>query len=91
MLSMDPESKQLLQNTLALAEENNKMLHKVRGVQRRGIVWQVLKYLLILGIAFGSFYYIEPYLNKIMNFYNSVAGIEQKIDSSPLQGLLKNF
>jgi hypothetical protein len=86
---MDPESKQLLQNTLALTEENNKMLHKIRGVQRRGAVWQVLKYILILVIAFGSFYYVEPYLNKIMDLYNSVIGVQQKINSNPLQDLLK--
>ncbi|MFA5095264.1 MAG: hypothetical protein WC447_01210 [Candidatus Paceibacterota bacterium] len=88
---MDPESKQLLQNTLALAEENNKMLHKIRGVQRRGVVYQVLKYLLILGIAFGAFYYVEPYLNKIMDMYNSVTGIQKEINNSPLQDLLKNL
>jgi hypothetical protein len=88
---MDPESKQLLQNTLELAEENNKLLHKIRGVQRRGAVWQVLKYLLILAIAFGSFYYVEPYLNKIMDMYNSVTGIQQKINDSPLQDFLKKL
>ena len=88
---MDPESKQLLQNTLALAEENNKLLYKIRGVQKRGVVYQVLKYLLILGIAFGSFYYVEPYLNKIVDMYNSITGVEQKVNNSPLQNLLKNL
>jgi hypothetical protein len=91
MFFMDPESKQLLQNVLALAEENNKMLHKIRGVQRRGAVYQVLKYLLIIAIAFGSFYYIEPYLNKIMDLYNSVSGVQQKLNDSPLQDLLKKL
>ena len=88
---MDQESKQLLQNTLALAEENNKMLHKIRGVQKRGTLWQVLKLIVIIGIALGSFYYLEPYLNKIMDLYNSVSGMQQQINNSPIQDLLKKF
>jgi len=88
---MDPESKQLLQNTLALTEENNKMLHKIRGVQRRGAIWNTIKILVIIAIALGSFYYIEPYLEKVMNLYSSVSGMEQKINNSPLQDLLKNL
>ena len=88
---MDQESKQLLQNTLVLAEENNKMLHKIRGVQKRGTLWQVLKLIVIIGIALGSFYYIEPYLNKIMDLYNSVSGMQQQINNSPIQDLLEKF
>ena len=88
---MDSESRQLLQNTLALAEENNKMLHKIRGVQKRGTLWQVLKLIVIIGIALGSFYYIEPYLNKIIDLYNSVSGMQQQINNSPIQDLLKKF
>jgi len=88
---MDPESKQLLQNTLALAEENNKLLHKIRGVQRRETIWNTVKILVIVAIALGSFYYIEPYLNKIMDLYSSVSDMEQKINDSPLQDLLKGL
>ncbi len=90
---MDPESKQLLQNTLALTEENNKMLHKIRSVQKRDAIWQTLKYILIIGIALGAFYFLDPYLNKIIDLYNSVAGAQQKLNTtgSPLQDLLKNL
>ena len=91
MLFMDPESKQLLQNTLALAEENNKLLHKIRGVQRRETIWNTVKILVIVAIALGSFYYIEPYLNKVMDLYSSVSDMEQKINDSPLQDLLKGL
>ena len=88
---MDPESKQLLQNTLALAEENNKLLHKIRGVQKRETIWNTVKILVIIGIALGSFYYVEPYLNKVMDLYSSVSGVEQKINNSSFQDLLKKL
>jgi len=86
MLLMDPESKQLLQNTLALAEENNKLLHKIRGVQKRETIWNVLKLAVIIAIAFGSFYYIEPYLNQLVGIYD---GAKNNIDS--FNSVLENF
>jgi hypothetical protein len=91
IMLMDPESKQLLANTLAIAEENNKLLHKIRGVQKRATLWQVVKLLVIVGIALGSFYYIEPYLNKVMGVYNSVVGMEQKMNDSPIKDFFNKF
>ena len=75
---MDPEAKELLQNTLLLTEENNKILHQIRGVQKREAIWRVLKILVIVGIAFGSFYFLEPYLDKVMSMYD---GVKTNIDS----------
>jgi hypothetical protein len=88
---MDQEYKELLQNTYKLTEENNLLLHKVRNAQNRQTYWQILKYVIIIGIAFGSFYFLEPYLNKMMDLYNTVSGAEQKINDFSVQDLLKKF
>ncbi len=94
---MNSESEQLLQKTLTVVEENNKMLHKIRGVQKRETFWRVLKLFIIIGITFGSFYFIEPYLNKIINLYSSISGIQQdtqnikNVPSNSLKNLLKKF
>jgi hypothetical protein len=89
---VDPESKKLLEDTYSLALENNKMLHKVRNVQKWATFWSWLKVFLIIGITFGSFYFLEPYLNKVVDLYNSVSGTQQKLNgSSSIQDLLKKF
>lgn len=88
---MDPEAKQLLENVLSLEKENNIILHKIRGIQKRQAFWQVLKYILIIGIALGSFYFLEPYMNKIVDLYNTVSGTQQKLNSTSFQDLLKKF
>jgi len=75
---MDSESKKLLEETLELARENNKMLHKVRGVQKWAAFWSGLKIFIIIGIALGSFYFLEPYINKVTDLYNSISGTMQK-------------
>ena len=72
---MDPESQKLLERTFELTEENNKMLHKVRGVQKRDFLWSVVKYTIIIGIMLGSFYYLEPYINQIKNAYGNASDV----------------
>jgi len=90
---MDPESKKLLEETFALAQENNKMLHRVRSVQKWATFWSGVKIFLIIGITLGSFYFLEPYINKIGDLYNSISGTTQNVDnnSSSFQDLLKKF
>lgn len=90
---MDPESKQLLEDTLALAQENNKMLRKIRSVQKWSIFWSWLKIIAIIGIALGSFYFLQPYIDKIKDLYSSISGAEQGLNGSnnSFQDLLKKF
>jgi hypothetical protein len=88
---MDPEEKALLEEAVELSRENNKMLRKVRGVQKRQAIWSFIKIILIIAIAFGSFYYLEPYLNKLMNLYGQITGTGVKVDPTTLQNALKNI
>jgi hypothetical protein len=90
---MDPETKRILEKTLKLTEENNVMLHKVRGVQKRMALLGFLRFLIIVGVAFGLFYYLEPYLTKIMDFFVSVGGIQKDLNSGgiPIGDILKKF
>ena len=89
---MDPESKKMIEETFYLARENNKMLLKIRSVQKWDVFWSLLKWFVIIGIALGSFYYLEPYYNKIVNFYSSISGTSQSVgDKGSFQDLLKKF
>ena len=89
---MDPESKKLLEDTFHLEEENNVMLHKVRSVQKWNAFWSGLKIFLLIGIALGSFYFLEPYVNKIIDFYSSISGTSQNAgNKGSFQDLLKKF
>ena len=91
MISMDPESRQLLEKTYSLAKENNQILHGIRRSQRIASFMRALYWVIILAVTFGSFYLLEPYVNKMLDLYNSISGTEQKLNSGSLQDLLKNF
>jgi hypothetical protein len=90
---MDPESKKLLEETLELEKENNHMLHKIRNVQKWATFWSLFKVFLIIGITLGSFYFLEPYIDNVLNLYGSLSGTTQKLDNagSSIQDFLKNL
>lgn len=86
---MDQEEKEILRETFELTKENNKMLRKVRRVQKFQAFWNVLKILVIIGIAFGIFIYLEPYMEKAMNVFNQISGMKQSLDNSSLGNIFK--
>ena len=69
------------------------MLRQVRSVQKWSAFWRIIKLVIILGLAFGSFYYIEPYLNKMLDVYTSISNVQQKLNggASSVQDFLKNL
>lgn len=78
---MDPESKKLLEETLALARENNKMLHTIRRSMLWARVMSVLYWVVIIGIAFGTFYFIQPYIDQLSNIYGGAKNSLDSVDS----------
>jgi hypothetical protein len=88
---VDSELKNLLEKTLSVAEENNKLLHKVRGVQKRQALWTAFKLLVIVGLTLGSFYYLEPYVNKMMDTFNQLSGMQKSLDSGSFKDMFNKF
>ncbi len=60
---MTPEEKNMLERTLRLAEENNGLLVKMNRRARTGHILQIFYWLLIIGLSFGAYYFIQPYVN----------------------------
>ncbi len=67
---MDPQIKALLEENLQLAKDNNAMLHKIRGVQRWAQIYRVFYWIIIIALSFGSYYFIQPYIGKVLNVYS---------------------
>ena len=88
---MTPEERELLNRSVELGEENNKMLHSIKRSMFMARLMSWLYWLIIIGVSIGAFYYIEPYLNKMMDLYNSVSNTQQKINNTGLEDLLKKF
>lgn len=91
---MDSESEKLLRETFELVKDNNTMLHKIRRGQKWASFMRVVYWLIIIGISIGAWYYLQPYVNKMMNLYNQVSGSSQTVNSVNLNSIgdiLKNY
>ena len=72
---MSPEEKELLNKCVDLAEDNNKMLHSMRRSMRIASVMRALYWVLIIGSAFGAYYFIQPYLDQLIGVYNNAGDV----------------
>ena len=72
---MDPESKKILQDTLALTQENNNMLHSMRRSMRVQRIMSFLYWVFIILASLGAYYFIQPYLDQLMSVYSGAGDI----------------
>lgn len=69
---MDPKDKELLERTLKISEENNKILKGMRRAGRFAFFFRMFYWMIIIGIGLGSYYFIEPYLKQVMDTYSVI-------------------
>jgi hypothetical protein len=69
---MEPEDKEILRRVLELSQKNNKMLHSIQRSMFWGKVYRYIYWIIIIGVAIGAYYYLEPYINGILQVYGSV-------------------
>ncbi|MSR71356.1 MAG: hypothetical protein EXS50_01610 [Candidatus Taylorbacteria bacterium] len=86
---MSPEERRLLENTAALAKENNQILKKIRRTMRweRGMRWTY--WIIIIAISFGAYIFAKPYVNKLGSVYTSLGADLSAVGS--IKSTLKNL
>ena len=75
---MTPEEKALLEETAKLARENNKILRGIRRSNRLSAFFRIIYWAVIIGSAFGAYYFLQPYVNALVKSYNN---LQQNIES----------
>ncbi|OHB09620.1 MAG: hypothetical protein A3G05_01165 [Candidatus Zambryskibacteria bacterium RIFCSPLOWO2_12_FULL_45_14] len=69
---MSPEEKVLLERTLKLSEENNKILRKMQRTARLAVLWGFIKVAIIVVPLVIGYLYLEPYLGQALDNFNSI-------------------
>lgn len=67
---MEPELKEKIEESLRLAEENNKMIRKMRRTLEWSRIMRIIYWLFIIAMALGAYYYIQPYVEQIKGAYS---------------------
>ncbi|MFH1956559.1 MAG: hypothetical protein ABIJ28_02860 [Patescibacteria group bacterium] len=65
--------KDLLKRNLEVSEESLKILKKMHRAAIMGRFFLFLKWVIIIGLSFGTYYYIEPHLQTIIDNFNSIS------------------
>ena len=78
---MEEKDKAMLQNVLKLSEENNRMLKRMERRHFWSSVGRLFYWVIIIGAAYGAFYYVQPYLAKVTNMYNVASSQLQKVQN----------
>lgn len=65
--------KRLVQKNIAIAEDTNRLVRKMRRGALWGRVFQIVWWLLFLAVSGAAYYYyLQPYVQKVENFYTQV-------------------
>jgi hypothetical protein len=67
---MSPEERELLDKSVALAEDNNKILHAMRRSMRIAHTVTVVYWIIIIASLVGTYYFVQPYVNQIITAYD---------------------
>lgn len=71
---MDQEDKELLRRILDISQRNNKILESIKQGMFWGRVFRYIYWAVIIGAAIGAYYFIEPYVDQILQVYGGVKG-----------------
>lgn len=71
---MTPEERKMLSEALSLAKDNNQLLKKIRRNGMWGNIWRIAYWVIILGLSFGAYYFIQPYVDQFGDIYSGFKG-----------------
>lgn len=72
---MSPEEKLLLERSLKLSEENNRILKKMERRFRWAVLWGFIKIVIIIVPLVIGILYLEPYFQGAADEFNNVRNL----------------
>lgn len=79
---MEPNIDARLKSIEEKLDKNQELLNRIRRVQRNGQLFKIFYWVLIILATFGAFYYIQPYLNSLVETYTGIKDTQNSIQNS---------
>lgn len=87
---MDEEIKEKIEKTYELSIENNRILRRIRRSNILGLIFKIIVFVVVTGVGTWFYVYIlHPYLQQMIETYNSVQGGVENIGSEVDSNLKK--
>jgi hypothetical protein len=91
-MAVDAEMREQMARLLLLTEENNKYLHKLYRAHMWRTIWSVSYWVVIIGVTFGAYYFLQPYLDQFGSVYGTlksqverIQGVEEQLKGAASQ------
>ena len=78
------DERKTIERLAELVEDNNRILHRLQRAKRWGTFFHSLYWVLILLLAAGSYYYIQPYIDSLQKV---LPQLQETIKTLPIPGL----
>jgi hypothetical protein len=93
---MDPVLDARLKAIEEKLQQNHELLVRVRRVQRNSQLFRLFYWVLILLATFGAFYYVQPYINQIIEAYTGIQTTQDQIQNAmpnlrDINGIVNQF
>jgi hypothetical protein len=73
------EIKQMAKRALALAEDTNRTVHRMRRSAQWARFFQIVWWVAILAVSGAAYYYyLQPYVDRLEQLYGQVEGVNQQ-------------
>jgi len=72
---MEVEERRILERSLRLSEENNRILKRMQRAHRWALFWGFIKFAIIVIPLIIGYLYLEPYLDHAIANYQSIKEI----------------
>ena len=91
---IDPELRKIVEESLEISRENNKLLHKLHHTVIWGRVFRILYWIVIIGATMGAYYFVQPVIDSLLESYSGlktgIEGVQKAGESIPNIGDLFN-
>lgn len=78
---MNEEERKLLENTAEQVDECLTILKRMQRTRRFELFIKIAYWVVIVGMAFGAYYFIQPYLENLMSIYSGVNDNLDKVNN----------
>ena len=66
------ENNKLLLENLELSRQNSKKIKKIHAYMRRTFVAKITYWIIIILVAVGAFYFVQPHINRALEGYKNI-------------------
>ena len=84
---MDPNIEARLKSIEEKLDKTYNLVFKVRRVQKHSQMFRIFYWTVIILATLGAFYYIQPYLNQLLETYTGIQTTQEKLQQYSMPDL----